>query len=144
MHRIILLRWLQLPGVISNHLLLLHQNCTNALKRGVAEHLVRFGIIRRNQYWSRGELLSDCVEGQLTLWRPSILHTSLKKTCERLSNLGEVLNEPSTVASKPKKASKLLRILRRLPFNNGTNFGWINFNALGRDNMPKINQFFQP
>ena len=79
MHRIILLRWLQLSRGISNHFLLLHQNYTKTLKRGVAEHLVRFGVPRRNQDWSSGELLFECVEGQLTLWRPSILHTLLEK-----------------------------------------------------------------
>ena len=67
MHMIVLLRWLQLPGGICNHLLILHQDYTKTLERSVAEDLVRLGIIQRNQDWSGGKLLFECVEGQLTL-----------------------------------------------------------------------------
>ena len=123
---------------------MLHQDCTETLERSIAKDLVRLGIIRRGQDRSGDKLLFECIESQLTLWRPNILNTLLKKTRERLGDFGEVLNESSAISGKTEKASKLLHILRRFPFNNGLNLGRVNLNALGRDNMPKINHFFQP
>ena len=68
----------------------------------------------------------------------------MQQVGKRLGNLGEVLNEPSTIACKTEETSELFDILRRFPLHNSFNLLGVNRNTLGRDNMAKIEDFIQP
>ena len=62
----------------------------------------------------------------------------LEEVGKRLCNLREILNESSTIACKPKETAELLDILRRFPIHNCRHLLRINSNALGRDDMAKV------
>ena len=69
---------------------------------------------------------------------PYIFDVLLEEVGKRLHDLREILNEPSTIACKPKEAAELLHILRRFPIHNCRHLLRIYCYALVRDDMPKI------
>ena len=79
MSGVVLLVGLQLARCISNHFLLLHQNCAKTLERGITKDLVRLGFIRWSQNWSSDQLLFQSVESNVTLQRPNELDVLLEK-----------------------------------------------------------------
>ena len=68
----------------------------------------------------------------------------LEEVRKRLCNLREILNESSTIACKPKKAAELLDILRRFSIHNYRHLLMINSNALGGDDMAKVENLIEP
>ena len=68
----------------------------------------------------------------------------LEKVGKRLCDLREVLNEPSTIACEPKEDAELLHILRWFPIHNCRHLLRINSYALGRDDMPKVENLIEP
>ena len=68
----------------------------------------------------------------------------LEKVGKRLRDLREVLNEPPAIACEPKEAVELLHILRRFPIHNCRHLLRINRYALGRDDMPKVENLIEP
>ena len=68
----------------------------------------------------------------------------LEEVGKRLRDLREILNEPSTIACEAKEAAELLHILRRFPIHNCRHLLWINSNALGGDDMPKLENLIEP
>ena len=63
---------------------------------------------------------------------------------KRLRDLREILNESSTIACKPKETAELLEILRWFPINNCRHLLRINSNALGWDDMAKVENLIEP
>ena len=68
----------------------------------------------------------------------------LEEVAKRLCNLREILNESSTIACKPKKTAELLDILRRFPIHNCRHLLGINSDALGGDDMTKVENLIKP
>ena len=68
----------------------------------------------------------------------------LEEVGKRLHDLREVLNEPSTIACEPKETAELLHVLRWFPIHNCRHLLRINRYALGRDNMPKVENLIEP
>ena len=68
----------------------------------------------------------------------------LEKVGKRLRDLREVLNEPSTIACEPKEATELLHVLRWFPIDNCRHLLKIHSNALGRDDMSKVENLIEP
>ena len=108
------------------------------MKRSITEYFVGLGLIRRSKNRSTNELLFEYFECHITIRRPVVLDILLQQVGERLGNLGEVLNEPSAIASKTKEASELLDVLRGFLVDNSFNFLGVDRNTLSRDDMAKI------
>ena len=68
----------------------------------------------------------------------------LEKVGERLRDLREVLNEPSTIACEPKEAAELLHVLRQFPIHNCRHLLRINSYALGGYDIPKLENLVDP
>ena len=92
------------------------------MKRSITEYFVGLGLIWRSKNRSRDELFFESFECHITIRRPVVVDILLQQVGERLGNLGEVLNEPSAIASKTKEASELLDVLRGFPVDNRFNF----------------------
>src|SRR3954471_9374299 len=144
MSRIVDLMRLQLTRGISNNLFLLHKDRTQSLQRGVTEYLERLRGIRRNQDWSGGELLFECLKACLTCRSPKIFLAFLEEIGKRLRYLGKVLNKATAITSQTKEAPHFFDINRRKPFNNGLHSFRANCNALGRDDVTQIGSLRQP
>ena len=108
------------------------------MKRSITEYFVGLGLIWRSENWSRDELFFESFECHFTIWRPVVLDILLQQVGERLGNLGEVLNEPSAIASETKEASELLDVLRGFLVDNSFNFLRVDRNTLSRDDIAKI------
>src|SRR6187399_1323609 len=141
---VILLIWFQLTRSVCHNLLVLHENTTKSLQRSITKDLIGLGLIRRGKNRSRNELLFECFECHITIRSPRVLDILLQQVGKRLGNLGEVLNEPSAIACETEETSELFDILRRFPVDNSFNLLGVNRNALGRDNMAKIEDFIKP
>ena len=114
------------------------------MERSITEDFIRLGFIRRSQDRSCDEFLFESVESNVTLRRPDILHMLLEEVGKRLCNLGEILNESSAIACKTQKTAELLDILRRFPIQNCGHLLGVNSDALGRDDMSKIENLIEP
>src|SRR6187401_1605911 len=135
---VILLTWLQLTRSVCHNFLVLHNDTTKSLKRSITEYFVELGLIWRSKNWSRDELFFESFECHITIRRPVVLDILLQQVGERLGNLGEVLNEPSAIASKTKEASEFLDVLRRFPVDNCFNFLGVHSNTVSGDDMAQI------
>ena len=93
---------------------------------------------------TNGILLFEGVESDVTFRRPDILHMLLEKVGKRLRDLREILNKSSTIACKPKVIAELLHILRRFPIHNCRHLLGITSNALGGDDMAKVENLIEP
>ena len=144
MSGVVLLIRLQLARGINNNFLLLHQYCAKTLERGITKDLVRLGFIRRSQNWSSDQLLFQSVESNITLRIPNVHDMLLKKIRERLRDLRKVFNESSVIAFETEKTAELLHVLRRFPIHNCRHLLRIHGNALGRDDMPKVENLIEP
>ena len=67
----------------------------------------------------------------------------LEKVGKRLRDLREVLNEPSTIACETEEATELLHVLRWFPVHNCRHLLKIHRCALGRDDMPKVENLIE-
>src|SRR6187401_3834790 len=112
---IVLLTWLELTRSVCHNSLILHKHTTKTLKRSITEYSVGLGLIWRSKNWSRDELFFESFECHFTIRRPVVLDILLQQVGKRLGNLGEVLNEPSAIASETKEGSELLDILWGFP-----------------------------
>ena len=101
-------------------------------------------FIRRSKNWCLDKLLFECLECNITLRSPRIFDILLEEVRQRLGNFGEVLHESSMLACKTEKASKLLDILKRLPFDNRFNFFRIYLDDLDRDDVAEIEYLLEP
>ena len=68
----------------------------------------------------------------------------LEEVGKGLSNLREILNEPSALACKTKKIAELLDILRRFPIHNCGHLLGVNSDAFGGDDVTKEKNFIEP
>ncbi len=68
----------------------------------------------------------------------------LEEVGKRLRDLREVLNEPSTIACETKEVAELLHVLRWFPIHNCRHLLRIHRYALGRDDMPKVENLIEP
>src|SRR6187399_3171251 len=131
----VVLSWVQLTRSVCHNSLVLHKLTTKSLKRSITEYFVGLGLIWSSENWSRDELFFESFECHFTIWRPVVLDILLQQVGKRLGNLGEVLNEPSTIAGKTKKASELLDVLRSIPVDNCFNFLGVYRNTVSGDDM---------
>ena len=143
MSGVVLLIRLQLARCISNNFLLLHQYYAKTLERGITKDLIRFGFIRWSQNWSSDQFLFQSVESNVTLRRPNVIDVLLEKIRERLRDLRKVFNESSAIACETEKTVELLHVLRRFPIHNCRHLLRIHHYALGRDDMPKVENLIE-
>src|SRR4051812_25385120 len=86
--------------------------------------------IRRSKHWRRSELVLEGLETFLTFICPLKLDAFAKQIRQRLSNLGEVLDETTTIASESEETSDLLDGLGRSPVKNSLDSFWGDGNAV--------------
>src|SRR3954463_13654501 len=77
-----------------------------------------------SKHRGRGELVLEGLETFLTFVCPLKLDALVKQISQRPGNLGEVLDETSTIASESKKNADLLDSLGRGPVQNGLDTFW--------------------
>ena len=70
--------------------------------------------IRGSKHRGRGELVLKSLETFLTFVCPVKLDTFVKQICQRLGNLGEVLDKSAAIAGEAEETSDLLDSLGRV------------------------------
>ena len=65
----------------------------------------------------------------------------MKQVSRRSSDLGEVLDESTTIAGETEETSDLFHILQRSPIENSLNSFTVDGNTILGDDMPKIGHF---
>ena len=68
----------------------------------------------------------------------------MQQVSQRPGDLGEVLDESTTIAGETEKTSDLLNVLRRSPIENSLNSFRVNGNTILRYDMSKISYFGKP
>src|SRR4051812_42512660 len=97
--------------------------------------------IRGSKHRGRGELVLESLVTFLTFICPLKLDAFVKKIFQRLGNLGEVLDESTTIASEAKDTSGLLDSLGRGPVKNSLDTFWVDGNAILGNYMIRVGYF---
>ena len=97
--------------------------------------------IRGSKHWGRSELVLDSLEAFLTFICPLKFDAFVKQISQRFGDLGEVLDETTTIASESEETSDLLDSLRRSPIKNSLNSFWVDGNAILGNHMTKVSYF---
>jgi hypothetical protein len=72
---------------------------------------------------------------------PLKLNALVKQICQRLVNLGEVLDKTAAIAGESEKTSDLFDILRGSPVKNSLNSFWVDSNTILGNHMIKVGHF---
>ena len=100
--------------------------------------------IRWSKHWGRSQLVFERLETFLTLVCPLELDTLMQQISQRPGDLGEVLDESTTIAGETEKTLDLLDILQRSLIENSLNSFRVDDNTILGDDMPKIGYFGEP
>src|SRR3954468_8495238 len=100
--------------------------------------------IRRSKHWGRSELVLEGLETFLTFICPLKLDAFVKQVSQRPDNLGEVLDETTTIASESEETSDLLDGPGRSPVKNSLDTFMGDGNAILGNHMPKVGNFGKP
>ena len=89
-------------------------------------------------------LVLESLETSLTFVCPLELDTFVKQIGQRLGNLGEVLDETTTIASEAEETSDLLDSPGRSLVKNSLNTFWVYGNAILGNHMTKVSYLGKP
>src|ERR1041385_4018289 len=106
-------------------------------------HEVLLGI-RGSKHWGRSELVLESLKTFLAFISPLKLDAFVKQISQGLGNLGEVLDETATIASKAEETSDLLDSPGRSPVKNSLNTFWVYGNTTLGNYMTKVCYFKKP
>src|SRR3954464_11013534 len=113
------------------------------MKRVTVYHKVLLGI-RGSKHWWRSELVLESLEAFLAFICPVKLDAFVKQVGQRPGNLGEVLDETTTIASESEETSDLLDGIGRSPVKNSLDTFWGDGNAILGNHMTKVGYFRKP
>src|SRR3954467_4723577 len=94
--------------------------------------------IRRSKHRGRGKLVFESLETFLTFVCPVKLDTFVKQICQRLGNLGEVLDKSAAIAGKAEETFDLFDCHGRGPVKNSLDTFGVDVNAILRNHMTKV------
>src|SRR3954465_2206193 len=100
--------------------------------------------IRGSKHRGRGELVLESLETFLTFLCPVKLDTFVKQICQRLGNLGEVLDKSTAIAGESEETSYLFDSLGRSPVKNSLDTFWGDGDAILGNHMSKVDYFGKP
>src|SRR3954465_8773425 len=100
--------------------------------------------IRGSKHWEKSELVLQSLETFLTFVCPLKLDAFVKQISQRLGNLGEVLDETTTISSEVEETSDLLDGLGRSPVKNSLDTFWGDGNAILGNHMSEVGYFGKP
>src|SRR3954470_13566910 len=92
----------------------------------------------------RSEFVLESLETFLTFICPLKLDTFVKQICQRLCNLGEVLDETTAIASEAEETSDLFDSLGRCPVKDSLDTFGVDGNAILGNYMTKVGYFRKP